>query len=137
MQKEDDSCKVYDETLKSKSKNNHLPSLTYNEFEKKTTNKHTIENPFFNIDSLFTDYVTNHNKKFDVYFIECDFEIVFDNEFEPPIEADSKIILTILRVKTYFLGWIEHFNERECEFSHCYEMKLINISDKKDMTFEF
>ena len=34
------------------------------------------KNPYyFNIDEIFNDYITNYNKKFDLYLVKCEFEV--------------------------------------------------------------
>ena len=32
------------------------------------------------VDKILNDYVSTHNKKFDIYFIYCEFKIQFDNK---------------------------------------------------------
>ena len=60
-----------DTTIKIKSKDKHLQSLTHTELEKSIRIKHTIENPdFLDIDERFNGYITNHNKKFDFYLVQ-------------------------------------------------------------------
>ena len=57
-------CDVYDKTKKIKSKNIHLDSLTQNKREECKRTKRNIRKPdFFNIDDIFNNYITNHNKK--------------------------------------------------------------------------
>ena len=34
---------------------------------------------FFKIDEIFNDYITNDNKKFDLYLVKCEFEVEFIN----------------------------------------------------------
>ena len=52
-------CDVCDKTIISKSKNNHLKSLTHIQ-EKSFRIYHTIKNPyFFDIDKIQNDYITN------------------------------------------------------------------------------
>ena len=41
-------------------------------------------------DKILSDYISHHNKKFYLYFIKCEFELVFDNIFTAKIE---KIII--------------------------------------------
>ena len=54
-------CRVCDNTIKFKSKTNHLLSLTQNQNDKCIQTNHTIKNPdFFDIDKIITDYSTNH-----------------------------------------------------------------------------
>ena len=50
-------------------------------------NKYTINN--INLDEFekrLDNYVTTHNKKFDFYFIRCEFILQFDNNFTENIE---------------------------------------------------
>ena len=54
---------VFDKTHKTRSKRRHLQSLTNNEFEKCVQTKDPIKNPgFFDIEKVFTDYISNHKK---------------------------------------------------------------------------
>ena len=100
MYKEKDYyCDVYDISIKIKSKSKHLHSLTHNELEKCIQINHTIEKlDFLDIEELFNNYINNHNKKFDLYPVKCDFILVFDNEFHLHIGTDLKNSPTILRL---------------------------------------
>ena len=54
---------VCDKTIEIKSKRVHLQSLLDNELEKCKHLKHTIRVPdFFDIDEIFGECITNHNK---------------------------------------------------------------------------
>ena len=65
-------CCVCDETIKLKSKNNHPNSPRHNHLEKTLRTNHTINIPkFSNIDKMFNDYITNHDKIFFCFF-KCD-----------------------------------------------------------------
>ena len=82
-------CDICDKIIKSKSKNNHLKSITHNELEKSFRVNHSIENPkFFNVDYLYNDFINKHNKKYYFYYVKCNFSLVFDNNFSPCIESD-------------------------------------------------
>ena len=57
-------CDTCDKTIKIKSKNKHLKSITHNELEKSFRLIHSIEKPnFFTADDLYNDFINNHNKK--------------------------------------------------------------------------
>ena len=128
-------CDVCGKTIKSKSK--HLQCLTHNEFEKCIRMKHTIENPDFSfIDSIFNDYITNHNKNFDINLVEYDFNLVFDKEFNPYIKSEFQYNTTISHLKRFSLNWVEYFSERGHKFFHIYKMNFQTFSNKKYMTFE-
>ena len=56
-------CEFCDESIKLKSKNNHLKPVRHIEVEKCFQKNHTNENPnFFDIGKIHNDYATNHNK---------------------------------------------------------------------------
>ena len=58
---------VCNKAIKTESKIKHLQSLTHTEFEKCIQTKHTIQNPdFFDLEEIFNNYTTNHNRKVDL-----------------------------------------------------------------------
>ena len=72
-------CDLCDKTFKIKSKSKHHKSLAHTDFEKCIRIKNTIQNPdFFHIDEIFTNYISNYNKKFDFYLVKYDFNLVLD-----------------------------------------------------------
>ena len=57
-------CEICDKSNKLKSKNNHVKSVTHNDFEKSILKNHTIKNPnSSDKDEIKNYYITNHNKK--------------------------------------------------------------------------
>ena len=47
------------------------------------SNRKKIKNPtYFEIDDIFNDFITNYNKKFDLYLVMCEFEVEFINYTE-------------------------------------------------------
>ena len=59
--------------------NNYLSSLVKNDnkfiYMKFIINKVNIDN----FEKIFNDYITNHNKKFELYYINCEFQIANNN----------------------------------------------------------
>ena len=80
-----------------KSKRN-LKSLTHNEFEKCVLIIHTMNSPsFIDIDEIFNEYIIDHNKKFDLWLVESEFNIVFvvsEKQFNKNL--NNKILLPTL-----------------------------------------
>ena len=67
-------CSACDETIYL-NKKSHFKSLTHYQYEKSIRKNHTIKNPnFFDIGKMFNVYITNHNKKFDLYLFKCEFK---------------------------------------------------------------
>ena len=64
--------------------------------------KHTIKNPnFFVIDNIFIDYITNHDKKFNLYLVKCDFKLN-SNNFNPHIKTEFYHNTTIINLKNNY-----------------------------------
>ena len=128
-------CDICDKTIKSKSK--LLRSLSHIEFDKCIRTKHTIEYPdFFDMDKIFKDYITNRNKKFDLYLVRYDFQIFFDEEFYPRIQSEFQYNTKSFLLKRFLLNWIEYFSERGHKFSQIDEMNITTVSNKRYMNYE-
>ena len=82
--------------------------------------EYSINNPNLkDIDKIITNYVTSYNKKFDIYFIKCDFYLVFNNDFGIHIKTNhvhNKNDLT--KIRTGLLYWIEHLKFEGYSFCH-------------------
>ena len=100
---------------------------------------HTIENPdSFDLDERFKHYISNHNKKFDLYLVKYDFKLVFDNEFYSDVKTALQINLPkFLFLKKLLLLWIEHFHEGEYIFPDIYETNTTTVSNKNTRLMDF
>ena len=62
----------------------------------------SINNPNLNdIDKIIKNYVTSYNKKFDIFYIKCDFYLVFNDDFKIHIETyyvHNKDYLTKIKI---------------------------------------
>ena len=97
-------CHACDKTIKIKSKTKHLQSLTHNEFEKCIRLKHTIQNPdFFDMAELFNEYITDHNKKFDLYFVKSDFKLVSNKDFTRHFQSELENNQAEVHLKRFFI----------------------------------
>ena len=99
--------------------------------------EYSINNPNLNdIDKIINNYVTSYNKKFDIYYIKCDFYLVFNDDFKIHIETyyvHNKDYLT--KIKINLLSWIEHLKFEGYSFSRINEMIIKSITDKHWMTY--
>ena len=58
----------------------NLDSLSEDEYVKCFhIEKNTRNRNYFKIDEIFNDYITNYNKKFDLYPVKYEFEVKFTN----------------------------------------------------------
>ena len=78
------------------------------EYDKSFYENYSIINPNLDeIEKILNDYITSYNRKFDIYFINCDLNLVFDNNFKIHIEIDycqNKDYIT--KIKSCLLYWI-------------------------------
>ena len=99
--------------------------------------EYSINNPNINdIDKIINNYVTSHNKKFDIYYIKCDFYLVFNDDFKIHIETyyvHNKDYLT--KIKMNLLSWIDYLKFEGYSFCHINEMIIKTITDKHWMTY--
>ena len=88
-------------------------------------------------DKILSYYISHHNKKFDIYFFKCDFQMDFDNNFIAQIEIDYHYNNDTKNLKSYLIFYID-----SCELAG-YKIKnnngmIINIvSDRCNMTKEY
>ena len=71
---------VTDKTMTVSYRNNHKKSLTHKENENFIRKKHTIHNPRLSeTNEGLNDYITNHNKKFELYLFKANIKLDFDS----------------------------------------------------------
>ena len=88
-------CKVCDKSIiENETKyNNYVATLT-KEHDKSFYKNYTIINPnLIQIDKILDDYISKHNKKFDIYLFNCEFHLVFDN-----VKIHKKAIVIVLMI---------------------------------------
>ena len=99
--------------------------------------EYSINNPNLNdIDKILNNYVTSYNKKFDIYYIKCDFYLVFNNDFgiyKKTLYVHNKDDLT--KIKTELLFKLQLLKYEGCSFCYINEMIIKTITDKHWMTY--
>ena len=114
-----------------------LKSITHNELEKSFRIIQSKENPeFFNVDALYNDFINNHNEKYYFYYVKCNFNLVFDNNFFPCIESDVNTNKTICYWKKFLIHPIQDFINPGYKVSHKSNMNKITINIRMNMTYE-
>ena len=99
---EDYYCDICDKTIKIKSVNEHLKSLSHSELDKCIRINHTIENPnFVIIDEIFYEYITNDHEKLDLYLVKNDFDLIFNRKFHPRNKSELQNNTTIFQLKSF------------------------------------
>ena len=87
---------------------------------------HTINNPNVDeIDKILNEYVTSQNKKLCKYAINCEFYLVFDNNFKRHIETYYCLNNDdITKMKSLLLFWIDYYKLQGYDFCKINEMIL-------------
>ena len=119
------------EQLNLNLKKNHFKSLTHKKYEEYIQINYTINNPnFFDADKIFNNYITNHNKKFELYLVTADFNLYFHNDLNAQIKTEFHYNLSLINLKQNLLNWVDFFILKVYKFSHITEMNIKTISDK-------
>ena len=110
-------------------------------FRKKYDNsldeKYTIKNINRNdIEAILNDYVITHSKKFDFYFINCEFRIEFDDDFTTNIETPYFDNTNITDIKRYLFYEIYSFISIGHKVNYINRMTINSFSDRCNMTYE-
>ena len=87
------------------------------------------------VDKKLKDYITTHDKKFDLYFINCDFKIEFDNNFTTSKQTNFFNNIEN-NIKSSLLYQFECFKSRRYAFYKINQMTINSISDRCNMTYQ-
>ena len=85
------------------------------------------------VDKILSDYVCTHNKKFDIYFIYCEFKIQFDNNYT--IDLQTEYVHNIESEKIYqsLIFCIDCHESKSYKFQSINQMTINTISDIYNM----
>ena len=128
-------CSICDKSVKLKSKNKRIKSNIHKELAKSFHINYSVENPnFFDVDGIYNQFINIHVKKYYVYAVKCNFNLVFDNDFFPHVESELYTNETICFWKKLLINAIQDFINQGYKFSHISNMNIITINFKMDMT---
>ena len=73
----------------------------------------------FKIDDIFNDYITDYNKKLDLYLVKCEFEVELINytDFEKKRVFFKRFIVNM---KNYSICHVYHVISGKRKFSHLF-----------------
>ena len=117
----------------------HICILCYSkENDKCLYTKYILNNVKINeFDKIFKYSISTHNKKFDFYYIDCEFEKLIDNNYTANIEINYHYKTDYINIKSYLLFYID-----SCELAG-YKIKNINhmiiktISCECNMSYKY
>ena len=88
-------------------------------------------------DKIFNNYKSNHNKKFDFYYIDCDFEIQFDNNYTANIESNHHYNTDYINIMSYLLFYIDSCELAGYKFKNINHMIIKTISCICNMSYKY
>ena len=113
--------------------NNYLSSLVKNDnkfiYMKYIINKVNINN----FDKIFNNYITNHNKKFDFYYINCEFQMETNNRLVN-IEIIFHHNTDYINLKSYLYFYTESHRIKNFKIN---QMIINTISCLCNMTYKY
>ena len=88
-------------------------------------------------DKIFNYYISTHNKKFDFYYIDCEFEILFENNYTANIEINYHYNTDYINIKSYFIFYIDSCELAGYKFKNTNHMIIKTISCKCNMSYKY
>ena len=94
-------CKVCDRSIiENESEFKNYRANLRKKDDKSIYKKHVINNNNLDeVDKIIKEYVSAHNKKFDIYFIYCEFKIQFDNSSTRDLKTDCVQCSNVFKLK--------------------------------------
>ena len=89
-----------------------------------------------NVDKILNDYVSIHNKKFDLYFIKCNSNITFDN-YTTNIETNFVHYKKSYKIMIELLFFIDCMKFEGHDLCNINQMTIFTNIDRCNMTYEY
>ena len=88
------------------------------------------------VDKILKDYVSTHNKKFDIYFIYCEFKIQFHKDFYTYLTTSYVYNKEIEKINQCLLFCVECTESKGYDFHKINQLTINIISDRSNITYE-
>ena len=113
--------------------NNYISSLVKNDNKYIYARYIVINVDINNFDKIFNDYIKNHNKKFDFYYINCEFQIETNNRLVN-IEFNFHHNTDYINLKCTLFFYTESHNIKNFKIN---KMIINTISCLCNMTYKY
>ena len=107
-------CRVCDRSIieNESEYKNYVATLRKNG-DKSIYKKYVINNINLDeVDKISRDYVSTHNKNFDIYFIFCEFKIQFDNNSTRDLKTECVHKIEIKKISPCLLYCFEYLESK-------------------------
>ena len=102
----------------------------------KNVTKYTNNNKLNGFDEILRNFVSTHNKKFDLYFISCELVIEFDNNFIKDPNISYVHNKEINKITQCLLYCIDVFESKSYKVFNINQMTIKTINDICSITYE-
>ena len=132
-------CKICDrEIFENESERNSYKATFRKRNDKGLYKKYTVYNVNLDeFDKILSDYMSHQNKKFCSYFLNCEFQIEFDNNFTANIEISCHYNTDTNNIKSYLLYYIDSCKSARYNFNNNKYMIIKTINCMCNMTYEY
>ena len=87
---------------------------------------------------ILFNYINNHNKKYKIYFVKCEIDILFDDDNIHKLESTFEFNLEIYKIDIQLKFFIEMMKEENnMIFKKINQMTIIIINDICNMTDDY
>ena len=131
-------CQVCDqEIIEIESEYKNYIATLRKKGDKSIYKKYVFNNIIFDeVDKILKDYVSSHNKQFDIYLIYCEFKIQFDNNSTRDLKTDCVHNIEIEKISQCLLYCIEYLESKGYKFQNINQMTSNKFSDRCNMKYE-
>ena len=88
-------------------------------------------------DKIFNYYINTHNKKFDFYYIDCEFGILFETNCKANIEINYLYNTDFIDIRSYLLFYINSCEIIGYKFNKINHMIIKTISCRCNMSYKY
>ena len=132
-------CQVCDrEIIENESEYRNYVATLRKKGDESIYKKYSINNINLDeVDKILKDYVSSHNKTFDIYFIYCEFKIQFDENSTRDLKTDCVHNIEIEKISQCLLYCIEYLESKGYKFQKINQMTINTVSDRCNMKYEY
>ena len=132
-------CKKCNIFIRASGKYKLFWSITHDELDKCKHIKLTFQNPDKNdVDRAFYAYIIQHNKKYALYFIICEFKLCFNvNQYCPYNTFNLSNNKTMCSWQNILVKAIIDCKNKGHKFNYITELNILTIANNLDISYGF
>ena len=89
------------------------------------------------VDKRLKNYGSTHNKKFNIYFIYCEFKIQFENNSTRDLKTECVHNREIENISQCLIYCIDYLESKGYKFQNINQMTINTVGDRCNMKYEY